>query len=220
MSTDYRLGKKVLMRDLFDKRLEQHGIVEKLVPDRTSERSRVLVDKRGNYLWIYANDNGRACCLSRYGSQSPVRILEAISAEFSTEIYSEHEPQYYGFDTQEEWDAARRKLALEERDRFYEDIVSFVTGKEHGLTPGTIGMYQGEIAKALVLANADLLHFQNKDELLRAIDEKYQQSKDPFTIELEESDLALAKMIAADMDDLPRDPNLRQYDFLISKQGK
>ena len=33
-------------------------------------------------------------------------ILGAIAEAFSTDIFSEYEPQYWGYDTQEEWEAA------------------------------------------------------------------------------------------------------------------
>src|SRR6266853_3304625 len=208
MSTCFRLEERVQMRELFDGRLQQYGIVERIVPDKTSEGSRVLVDERGNYLWVDADDAGYVSILTRYGFQSPVRILEAISAAFNTEFHTEHEPKFWGFSTQEEWDAAEERLYLELRDRFYEDIVKFATGKEHGLSPGTIGMGKGEIAKAMVLDNLDLLLSQNKDELLRVIDERHEQEHPPIRIALNEDDMAFIKNVIADTDDLPRDPNL------------
>jgi hypothetical protein len=36
---------------------------------------------------------------------APARILLAISDVFETEIFSEHELQFWGFDTEEEWEA-------------------------------------------------------------------------------------------------------------------
>jgi hypothetical protein len=41
---------------------------------------------------------------------APGGILKAISEVFDTEIYSEHEPQFWGFDTEEEWEAWQDSL--------------------------------------------------------------------------------------------------------------
>ena len=218
MSTDYRLQENVLFQQLFDGRLQQYGIAEKTVPDSTSERSRVLVDEQGNFLWVYSDDKGYVGDLSRYGFQSPALILEAISVTFNTEIYSEHEPQYWGFNTQEEWDAWMAKMAIEHRNEFYADIVNFVTGKEHGFRSGTVGMIQAEIANVLVSEHPDLLLMQNKDEFLKTIDEKYLQGQAQWTITLDDLDLDLARRIASDTDGLPRDPNCGQHDFVIPRR--
>ena len=37
-------------------------------------------------------------------SFDPRHIIKAIEQAFDTEIFSEHEPQFWGFATQEEWD--------------------------------------------------------------------------------------------------------------------
>ena len=48
---------------------------------------------------------GSFVLLSCYGANAPSRILEAIATTFDTEIFSEHEPQFWGFTSQEELDA-------------------------------------------------------------------------------------------------------------------
>ena len=37
---------------------------------------------------------------------NPVFILSAVCQAFDTHIFSEYEPKFWGFDTQEEWDEA------------------------------------------------------------------------------------------------------------------
>ena len=76
MSTDFILSKKVSFRDLLGGRLATFGIREHVSSD-TSERSRRLTDGR-NYLWVYLTEDGFVGCLSRYGDNSPGKILAAI----------------------------------------------------------------------------------------------------------------------------------------------
>jgi hypothetical protein len=48
--------------------------------------------------------------LTRYGGNDPGKILKALANVFDTDIASEYEPQYWGFDTQEEWERAWTSL--------------------------------------------------------------------------------------------------------------
>jgi hypothetical protein len=34
----------------------------------------------------------------------PIKILSAIAEVFASEIFDEYQPEYWGFETQEEWD--------------------------------------------------------------------------------------------------------------------
>ena len=137
MSTDFILSRKVRANDLFGGRLATFGIPEHVSSD-TSERNRCLTDAR-NYLWVYLIEDGFVGCLSRYGANAPGKILAAISEAFETDVFSEYEPQYWGFDTQEEWDAAEQKLADQHRDRFYADLCAYIRGEPNDIRPGTIG---------------------------------------------------------------------------------
>jgi hypothetical protein len=123
MSTDYRLLKKVPACDLFDGRLEGFGVREHVKPDATTEKSRLLTDGR-NYLWVYIGDDGFVGCLTRYyPNGAPGKILSVLAEVFDTDIVSEYEPRFWGFDSQEEWDADTEQWARESRDRFYLKII-------------------------------------------------------------------------------------------------
>jgi hypothetical protein len=50
--------------------------------------------------------------------QIAAKILQAICEAFDADIFSEYEPQFWGFDTQEEWDAWQRAIAKEHEDEF------------------------------------------------------------------------------------------------------
>ncbi len=62
-----------------------------------------------NFLAVYLTEDGFVDFLTVYGVDAPGKILHAISEAFDTEIFSEHEPQFWLFNTQEEWDAASWK---------------------------------------------------------------------------------------------------------------
>ena len=201
MSTDFILSRKVSANDLFGGRLATFGIQEHVSSD-TSERNRCLTDAR-NYLWVYLTEDGFVCCLSRYGANAPGKILAAINEAFETDVFSEYEPQYWGFDTQEEWDAAEKKLADQHRDRFYADLCAYIRGEPNDIRPGTIGEIKAKIAKTLVESQAALLQPENKDRLLSEMEAIYDRDH-ALIITLSPEEIALAEMLATHEDDLPK----------------
>jgi hypothetical protein len=117
MSTDYRLIAEVSACEVFDGRLEEFGVREHIMPDTTTEGKRLLTDGR-NYLWV-SIDDGVVSYLTRYASTgAPGKILNALTAAFDTDIVSECEPQFWGFDTQDEWDAWQEKIYQENQRGF------------------------------------------------------------------------------------------------------
>src|SRR5215813_13719062 len=143
MSTSYRPFKKVHASNLFDGRLEAFGFRDHVTPDETTERRRCLTDGR-NYLWVYIADSGFVSRLVRYGGNAPGKILNAVAEAFETDIVSEYEPQFWGFDTEEERDAVWAAEAQKEEQRFYNDVVKFVRGEAHDIRPDTNGMIWAE----------------------------------------------------------------------------
>src|SRR5262249_11039207 len=106
MSTYFVLSKKVSARDLFDGRLKKFGIEEHVTPE-TCEAERCLTDGN-NYLWVFiTNDGFVARILQGCGTDGASKLGSEIAKRFNTEFYSEHEPQYWGFNTEEEWRARR-----------------------------------------------------------------------------------------------------------------
>jgi hypothetical protein len=202
MSTDYALLKKVLACDLFDGRLEAFGVREKIVPDETTERRRCLTDGR-NHLWVYNRDDGLISCLTRYApGGAPGKILNAIAEACDTDIVSEHQPQFWGFETQEEWDAWNEQLSREHRDQFHNEILKYLLGEPCDIQPGTIGMIEAEIAKKLVEKDPELLLPTNKDKLLNEMETIYDREH-AVVITLTAEEIASAKMAVTHEDDLP-----------------
>ena len=142
ISTDYILSHQVSARELFDGRLENSGIREQVSPE-THESTRCLTDGR-NYLWVDITEDGLVGCLTRYGANDPSNILSAIAETFDCQIFSEYVPQYWGFDTQQEWDAAIDEMAAPDRDKFYRDVCAYVQGEANDIRPGTVGEERGQ----------------------------------------------------------------------------
>jgi hypothetical protein len=138
MSTSYCLLKKVRACELFDGRLEAFGIREH-VNDETTERRRCLTDGR-NYVWVCMDESGDWVeVLTRYAGNASGKILNAVAEAFETDIVSEYEPQFWGFDTQEEWDAWQNELAREHEKEFCAALLKFLRGESHGIRRGTNG---------------------------------------------------------------------------------
>ncbi len=146
MSTDYRPLTPIYFTDLFDGRLESAGVHEPPTEDRSS-RERCLTDGR-NFLWVFCDDKGLAS-FTRRGWNAPDRILRVIAEKFDVDIVSEYEPEYWGYETEEEWHAAWEAMGEKDVQDFYDEVVKFVRGESHNIEPGTIGMTQAEIAKRL-----------------------------------------------------------------------
>jgi hypothetical protein len=201
MSTYFILSRKVSANDLFGGRLATFGIREHVSSD-TSERSRCLTDGR-NYLWVNLTEDGFVDSLTRSGANAPGKILAAISEAFETDVFSEYEPQYWGFDTKEEWEAAWKKISDQDRDQFYADVCAYIRGEPNNIKPGTIGEIKAKIAKTLVESQAALLQPENKDRLLAEMDAIYDRDH-AVIIALGPEDMALVKMLATHEDDLPQ----------------
>ena len=128
MSTDLCLVPQIRFADLFDGRLERFGVREH-VADATDETSRCLTDGN-NCVWAYRNDQGYVACITRFApGGNPNKILAAVEEAFGCTIYSEYQPQYWGFET------------FEDRDRAWQEAAA--------LQPGSVAPLDAEIAMQL-----------------------------------------------------------------------
>jgi transposase len=182
-------------------RLKEFEIQEDIGED-TTESSRCLTDGR-NCMWVYIQEDGRVGHVTRYGRNAPGKILNAIGKLFDTYMASEYEPEYWGFATQEEWDACWGKIYKEQPDEFYLDIIRYLKGKESNITPGTNGMTMAEIAKELIATDPSLLLVENKERLLKEVDAIFFRDH-AVTVTLSPEDIARAELIATHEDDLPQ----------------
>jgi hypothetical protein len=122
MSTDFSIvNKRVSIDEIFDGRLEEYEVVEIPESEKTAiddvenggrpepSGARWLTDGR-NVLAVWPDE---PVCFTWYKPNgSPEKILDAIAACFDAEICCEHQPQYWGFETEEEWEWARTPVTL------------------------------------------------------------------------------------------------------------
>lgn len=120
IATYFKLEQQVSMLELFGGQLEQYGIAEAVDSENACRHSRGLIDELGIDLWVWADDDGYVSGLVCEGFQDPSRILKAIAAAFNTKYYSEYEPQWWGYNTREEMNAAIEKMTPAEHDTFFE----------------------------------------------------------------------------------------------------
>jgi hypothetical protein len=202
MSTSYRPLKEISAHELFDGRLEELGVREHAAVG-SNERSRCLTDGR-NYLWVYIDERENISDLVRYAPNgAPGKIMNAIGQVFETYIASEYEAKYWGFDTEEEWEAFQEKLSKEGRDEFYVDLMKFLRNEPHDIRPGTNRMIMADIANTLVEKDPSLLNPENREKLLAKIDEVF-LGEHAIQVKLTPEDIAAAEMRVTHEDDLPQ----------------
>jgi hypothetical protein len=109
MSVYFGSKKQLPESEVFDGRLEAFGVYEHKAADPAD---RWLTDGT-NFVWVCVGTNGTCGRFNSYGLNDPTTILRAIAMAFDTPIYSEHQPQYHGFETVEEWVKARTTLEPE-----------------------------------------------------------------------------------------------------------
>jgi hypothetical protein len=122
---------------------------------------------------VYIGADGFLVSFTRYGLNDPSVILDALAESFDTYIASEHDPQYWGFETEEEWHAVLDELHRECEDSFYADIFKFVSGEPNGIRDGTVGEIQAKIAKQLVESDPEMLLPDRREQLMKAVKEIY-----------------------------------------------
>jgi hypothetical protein len=101
MKHEYKTNKDILASDLFDGRLKKSGIHE---DGQARENYRCLTDGE-NCLGVQINDAGHITGFTREWSGkwgSPEKILSAVSDAFETKIFSWEEPEYHGFESEEQ----------------------------------------------------------------------------------------------------------------------
>lgn len=96
MSTDYSLGKPILVSEL--RRLEKYGVTFEEITAKDQEE--IILQKDGSYLHadlaMYTWDDGqkRINNLTRYGANDEEKIIAAIEEEFRVVVVSEEEDDY------------------------------------------------------------------------------------------------------------------------------
>jgi hypothetical protein len=193
MSTDFLSLTPIHFADIFDGRLESVGIHEHRNEETTSNK-RCLTDGR-NFLWVHSNEQGLVTTFTRYAYNAPQRILRMIADEFDVDIVSEHEPEFWGYETQEQWYAARDAMGEKDQQDFYNEVAKFVRGENHEIKSGTVGMTKAGIAKRLVTESPELLDEDRRRELIKAVETIYDRDHS-FKVTLPQQEIDFLKMVA------------------------
>lgn len=194
MSTSFRPLFPLQMSDLFSGRLEKHGIHEHISRMHTTDTCRCLTDGQ-NGLWVFADEDGLVTTMSRGRLMDLAEAIVAkITRGFGVEIVNSQFPQYYGFDTQEEMDAAEEEAAREYWDELYPQLIAYVRGEPNRIEPDTGGERYAQIACELVGEDASLLWPENRDAFIHAVQEAF-LDKHAVRVELPEEQMEEALRI-------------------------
>ena len=199
MSTDYRSLESLPFADVFDGRLARYGVREH-VGSMTCDEHRCLTDGR-NYLWCYACGPNQLGGMTRYGANCSLRILEVIAQVFDVDIVSEHQPQFWGFETQEDWEAAQNESHQQDLQEFYEEVLNYLRGEPNGIRAGSIGEIKANIAKELIAQEPTWA--ENREKLIEAVERVYEE-RHVTKVTLSKEDIAFVKMCGTLGKDLPQ----------------
>lgn len=167
MSTNYQPIKRIQINELFGGSLDKFGISE-FVGKHTRDSHRCLTDGE-SFLWVGVDSARSSVGFTRYGSNTVGGILSAVSEVFDTEIAGEHDPEFWGFKTQEEWDVYMLEDEENEEDKFYAEMMKLLRGEPNDLADDTDTMRKAKIAKTLVTRRPFLASPDKKWQLLYAI---------------------------------------------------
>jgi hypothetical protein len=110
MSIDFIPATRILISDLFDGRLKKYGI-----RGAAKNRKGYLFDEAGG-VTVYGDQDNSILSFTSYGFFDPTDILRAIQTEFQIQVFSDNEPQYWGFDTVDDWQNSTEWFNSEDRD--------------------------------------------------------------------------------------------------------
>ncbi len=202
MSTEFLPESPIRFEAVFDGRLERHGVVENFDAEDATEDGRCLTDGN-NYFWVYRTVSGETIFTRYMPNGAPGKIIAAIETEFETVLFSEYEPQFWGFETEEEWHQAWNEINEKSEEEFYDKIIKYISGEQTDLIPGSSGMIMAEIAKDLVVTDPEFASPYKKRNLLHAINEIYERNHAAI-VTLDDKDVAAVRMMMTHEDDLPK----------------
>jgi hypothetical protein len=182
MSTQYGLRKSIKADELFDGRLEAFGVREGVKPERAADQFppymkvrevKYLTDGHNSMAVIVYENGVPDLSVTNLWCAPEKEIFHAIAEAFDTDIVTEHQPEFWGFDTQEEWDAYEKRIHEENERKFHAELLKHLRGEPSNIRPGAPGMKHAEIAKALAEKDPSLMQPENRDKLMGEIDAIY-----------------------------------------------
>ena len=158
----------IRMDELFDGRLEVHGIREVLVPARTKFDYRCLRDD-SSFIWVVGYPHVEWI---EYGRRMlNYHIFKCILTEFDTDCYGEYDPELFGYGSREEMIAASEADAHVKEAKYLGDIMKYVLGEESEIEPHIRDGLHAKIGRLFVATFPDLAAPERREKLLAAIAE-------------------------------------------------
>jgi hypothetical protein len=174
MSTDTLPIPDILFEQLFDGRMEKHGIREKMMADSSAEKR--YLEGRDGILQVYRNDHGASIFVRGSFTPIPWAVFDALIEEFKVELVGEDDHRFWGFATEEECSAYFENQRKEREDEFYSGLISYLRNEPTSFAaggPGWSDYIQGTIAKELTVSDPGLMAPERRSELLAKIDAIY-----------------------------------------------
>jgi hypothetical protein len=139
--------------ELFRGRLQAYGVYERLVDKKTTLTCRSLTDGR-NSLWVCGEAEDGVTEVMLKGNNNPALIFDAVLKEFGVRIVTEHEPEFWGHETREQWSQAR---SLEQHETFYNELRKYLDGQPNEIEADAKASSEREGAPSIT---ADLIKAQ------------------------------------------------------------
>mgnify|MGYP001567499044 FL=1 len=152
MSTYYKLGKKVRIKELLDGCLEPFGITAYLQEFESGRWDGGLSDGE-NYLNVAGKEY--IDFLGRYSENTPLKIFKSISDCFQAPIYSEYSPEYNGENSDRKWDDFGFYATEGHVDEAYNLAMAEIKSMGHA-EPDTYWWFYAQVAGRLVSDNPAL----------------------------------------------------------------
>jgi hypothetical protein len=130
---------------------------------------------------MFCNDMGMVRSFTRWAGNSAGLILYAITEALKVEIVSEYEPRYWGYETEEEWEAAEtawQEANAKEEQAFWNEIIKFARGESDKIVTmrrKSVAIEMAEIAKRLIAQSPELLAEDKRADLIEAVETMFRQ---------------------------------------------
>jgi hypothetical protein len=199
---------RIPFADLFDGRLQQHGVYERVVSKKTTGTFRSLTDGL-NSIWVNGDPDGDVHNLIWKGSNDPRRFTSVLWKEFGVRFIPKGDPSWN--ETEEERYQAR---IMEEQRDFFHEVRRHLKGLPNKIETEadacceqsdlltTVGLLKAELAAQCVREDLTLLQPENERELI-----------DKVLTRTEELRLAFEAEAGKDQDPCPLSRRLEEEDL-------
>lgn len=207
MSTDYCLVPMIPAKAFTPEALAPYGISVSPVSAELRNEFRnpdttYCVSDGNNRLFVYRHPCGDYDITLGCSRGVLTKITGALCDAFDVKVYSEYDPQYWGCDTQQDFEDALKKLDDEADEEFYRQLLRHLNGEPGVFDPTTNGFRMAEYAEHLVATDPSWLESARRDDLIREL-YTYLRDNVCVSVTITSEMIAAAEMLSTHEDDLP-----------------